>query len=151
MYHTIDGRVTFKEDKNAIPCPLPNLLLSRCKVLLSDSYHQPFLSFYVLFSPNSLQREILEVSENIMVYLLVQHFGISNVQYALLSSVYNIPNIVLCFFSGHIIEYLGLRPATILFSFLLLLGHILFTVSPVLDSFTVAVCGRMILGYVFLL
>ncbi len=64
----------------------------------------------------------------------------------MLFSVYNIPNVVLCFFSGPIVEYFGLRSSGIIFTLLLLLGHSLFTVAPLMNSYFIAVTGRLIQG-----
>ena len=75
-----------------------------------------------------------------------QFYQINIVEYSLLTSVYTIPNVVLSLFSGPIVEYFGLRPSAIIFSLLLLLGHILFTVAPLMNSYLIAVTGRLIEG-----
>jgi len=68
-------------------------------------------------------------------------------QYSMLTSVYNIPNVVLCFFSGPIVEYIGIRTSAIIFSIMLLVGHMVFVLAPLAHSFIMAVAGRLILGY----
>jgi MFS family permease len=65
----------------------------------------------------------------------------------MLTSVYNIPNVVLCFFSGPIVEYMGLRTSAVVFSLLLFIGHMVFALAPLVHSFIMAVAGRLILGY----
>jgi nitrate/nitrite transporter NarK len=91
-------------------------------------------SFFLQYGPNPIQKEIIE------------HFGITNLEYSLVYSIYTVPNIVLCSLGGPYIDRLGNRRAGLIFSLGLLLGHLVFMVSPLLNSYTVALCGRMLIG-----
>jgi MFS family permease len=69
------------------------------------------------------------------------------VQYSLLLSVYTLPNIVLCFLAGPIVDRFGHREANLTILVLLFLGHGVFTLSPIFGSFKMAVLGRLLVGY----
>jgi len=65
----------------------------------------------------------------------------------LLYSVYSIPNVGLAIFGGFIIDkILGVRVATLLFCFLILLGQILFALGVQFQMYPVCVVGRFVFG-----
>lgn len=61
-------------------------------------------------------------------------------------SVYGLPNLLLCFFSGNIFHKLGLRLSNILFFGLQTLGHALFIYSLSTHSYALALVGRLLVG-----
>jgi len=65
----------------------------------------------------------------------------------LLYSVYSFPNIVLAILGGYIIDkVLGVRKATLLFCFLILLGQVLFSIGIQTAMYPLSVVGRFVFG-----
>jgi len=73
---------------------------------------------------------------------------VSNVEYNLLYAFDSYPNIILCFTAGLLIndKLLGLRKSIMLFTAMILLGQILFTVSAYIKKFPLAITARIIMG-----
>jgi len=61
-------------------------------------------------------------------------------------SVYNIPCIVTPVFVGVLVDKFGTSKSIILFTFLLVLGQILYVIGCSITSFALALVGRAILG-----
>ena len=76
----------------------------------------------------------------------MEHFDITNVEYSMIYSIYTIPNIVICFFAGPQIERHGIRKSGIVCAYVLLFGHVIFTVSTMVGGFTLALVGRLFIG-----
>jgi MFS family permease len=69
--------------------------------------------------------------------------GFSDTQIGTLNAIYSFPNIVMVLVGGIIVDRIGTRLATLLFSFVCLAGTVLTAVSP---SFPVMAAGRLIFG-----
>jgi predicted MFS family arabinose efflux permease len=84
--------------------------------------------------------------------VLNDEYGITQTQASLLYSVYSIPNMVLPFFGGYLVDRVfGLRLGGIIFCLLVLIGQWIFTLSSVLPNpvaYWVALAGRFVFGYV---
>ncbi|TNV79295.1 hypothetical protein FGO68_gene12837 [Halteria grandinella] len=91
-------------------------------------------NFFLQYGPNPIQKEI------------IAHFNISNLEYSLVYSIYTIPNIIICLIAGPYIDRLGLRTSGLIFTLGLLIGHVIFMVSPIVGSYGVALAGRMLIG-----
>jgi nitrate/nitrite transporter NarK len=91
-------------------------------------------SYFCFDNPQSLQT------------IIIDQFGISSFQFNLLYSVYAFPNIILPFVGGIIIDRLGVRVGIALFSFLLIIGQLVFTWGAASGDFTIMLIGRVIFG-----
>jgi MFS family permease len=78
--------------------------------------------------------------------VIEREFKVKVTEYSLLYSVYSLPNIVLPIFFGFVLNSLGLARGLISTSFLSLLGMVVFAISGVTKSFTLALVGRAIYG-----
>jgi len=90
--------------------------------------------YYCLDGPQALEKSITE------------KFQVTNVEFGLLYSVYGLPNIILPFFGGMIIDILGVRLGISVFSFLLVIGQFLVTLGAAYNTFAVMVLGRVVFG-----
>jgi len=83
--------------------------------------------------------------------LIQSEYDITTTQYSLLYSIYSVPNMVLPFFGGYLVDRVfGLRLGGIIFCFLVLVGQWIFTLSSVLpnpSAYYVAILGRFVFGY----
>jgi len=70
-----------------------------------------------------------------------------SVKFNLLYSVYSIPNIILPFFGGAIVDSLGAHMAVLLFSMFTLMGQILFAIGASRKSWTIMLIGRIVYGF----
>jgi MFS family permease len=68
------------------------------------------------------------------------------VMFNLLYSVYSIPNIILPFFGGAIVDHLGADRSAVIFSILTLLGQIIFAAGTSIRSWKVMLLGRTVYG-----
>ena len=66
--------------------------------------------------------------------------------YNLLYSVYNLPNIILPLVAGRLIDFFGVRMATIFYASLIVLGQILVTFGGYSEDFWLMFAGRAIYG-----
>ena len=73
-------------------------------------------------------------------------FGLSNLNYNLLYSVYSFPNIILPLLGGLLIDRMGIRIGVILFSFLLIVGQFFFMLGGIMKSYGLLILGRVIFG-----
>lgn len=69
-----------------------------------------------------------------------------SVYFNLLYSVYSIPNIILPFFGGKIVDSLGAHTSTLLFAALTLVGQILFAFGASAKSWGLMLLGRVVYG-----
>ena len=67
-------------------------------------------SYYTTESPGSIKQEV------------ITDFNISNTEFGLLFSIYNLPNIVLALLTGMFIDRVGIRVSTLLFTMGVLVG-----------------------------
>ena len=66
--------------------------------------------------------------------------------YALLYTVYSIPNIILPFFGGYIVDYFGAPLTLIIFSVFILAGQIVFAFGASVESWAIMLLGRVVFG-----
>jgi len=69
-----------------------------------------------------------------------------SVKFNLLFSVYSIPNIILPFFGGTIVDHLGAHTSTLLFASLTLVGQIIFAIGTSRKSWNLMLFGRTVYG-----
>eukprot|EP00347_Sterkiella_histriomuscorum_P006003 403354445 len=106
----------------------------RYSVLLLVCYLK-FVTYYTTESPGSIKQEV------------INDFNISNTQFGLLFSIYNLPNIVLALLTGIFIDKFGIRASTLLFTFLVLIGQALYTISCYgTTNYSLGLFGRFLLG-----
>jgi MFS family permease len=67
-------------------------------------------------------------------------------EFNLLYSVYSFPNIVLPFFGGYLVDFIGVRIGICIFSGLVCLGQAIFAFSADIGSYPVALVGRIVFG-----
>lgn len=75
-----------------------------------------------------------------------EKFNVSEVQYNLLYSVYSMPNIILPFFGGYILDYFGVKVGVLLFNLLIIAGQGLFTIGCYGENYTWLIVGRSVFG-----
>lgn len=73
-------------------------------------------------------------------------FGISNFEFNLLYTVYSLPNIILPFFGGILIDKLGARTAIMIFSTIILVGQAICVAGAYYVKFWLLIFGRVIFG-----
>lgn len=74
------------------------------------------------------------------------NFKVSEVQYNLLYSVYSLPNIIMPFFGGYLLDYFGIRVGIILYNSLLIFGQTLFTIGCYSNNYHMLILGRAVFG-----
>lgn len=68
-------------------------------------------------------------------------------QYAMLLSIYSLPNILLCFVGGFLLDSVfGIRLGTIIYMGLAMIGQIIFAFGAMINTFWVMLLGRFIFG-----
>ena len=77
---------------------------------------------------------------------VIQWYGISNLEFGMLYSIYNLPNIALSLLTGLLIDRIGIRQGTLLFMSLILLGQIIFVLATYYSNYSLALAGRFLLG-----
>eukprot|EP01114_Cavostelium_apophysatum_P017357 TRINITY_DN5142_c0_g1_i2.p1 TRINITY_DN5142_c0_g1~~TRINITY_DN5142_c0_g1_i2.p1 ORF type:complete len:464 (-),score=100.94 TRINITY_DN5142_c0_g1_i2:765-2156(-) len=77
---------------------------------------------------------------------LQKDMHVSDTEIGLMYSLYNVPNIVMVVFGGVLVDKLGLRKSTFLFSFLVALGAAIFCIGPYFQNVYVCLVGRFIFG-----
>ena len=70
-----------------------------------------------------------------------------SIKFNLLYSVYSMPNIILPFFGGTIVDSLGAHTAVLLFAMFTLLGQILFAIGASRKSWNIMLIGRIVYGF----
>jgi MFS family permease len=66
--------------------------------------------------------------------------------YSLLYTVYSIPNMVLPIFGGVFLDKIGIRSGLLLFTFILTIGQLIFTIGGYQKSYDVMLAGRVVFG-----
>lgn len=64
----------------------------------------------------------------------------------MLYSVYSIPNVIFPLIGGYLVDKIGVRLCTFIFAFIVCIGHSIFSLGITLQSYTIAVIGRVISG-----
>ena len=103
------------------------VLLLACAALLAN--------YYCYNNPAALKTQ------------LDQSLHLDESTFALLYSVYSIPNIVLPFFGGWLVDRLGAAPCVIFFGALLGLGQALFAIGASSKSLWLVLAGRVVFGF----
>ena len=70
-------------------------------------------------------------------------FNLSNLQFNLLYSVYLFPNAILPFLGGMLIDNFGIRPMMLLFSMMIVLGQVFFTIGVDNLNYSLLILGRL--------
>lgn len=120
------------EDDNSYPVDPRTTNLRWVVVLLAS-----FLVFgndYCYDLPQALQTPIQE------------KFGISEVEFNLLYSVYSLPNILLPFIGGYILDYFGIKAGVLLYNILIITGQVLFTIGCYTNNYQLLIIGRSVFG-----
>ena len=92
-----------------------------------------FGCYYSYDNPQALQSRLMDPPINL-----------SSFQFDLLYSVYSFPNMVLPLLGGFFIDYFGIRLGIGVFSFVIIVGHALFTFGVYQASFLLMIFGRLI-------
>ncbi|XP_044523636.1 major facilitator superfamily domain-containing protein 1 [Gracilinanus agilis] len=72
---------------------------------------------------------------------------LSTAKFMLLYSWYSWPNVILCFFGGFLIDRVfGIRWGSIIFSFIICIGQVVFALGALLNAFWLMQLGRFIFG-----
>jgi len=74
---------------------------------------------------------------------IIRDLGITKAQYGLLFSAYSLPNLIVVFLGGILVDKIGIRKAGILFASICFAGILITAASP---TFLLMVCGRIIYG-----
>ena len=77
---------------------------------------------------------------------LQQQLNINFTEYNLFTSIYGLPNLVLCFLAGNIIHRIGIHVSNTLFFCIVFVGQVVFNLSLIIDSYTIALLGRLLIG-----
>lgn len=94
-----------------------------------------FGSYFCYDNPGALQKQI-------MTDMRVSTFDYSN-----LYAWYSWPNVILCFFGGFLIDRVfGIRLGAVIFSFIILLGQLVFALGATVNKFWLMEVGRFIFG-----
>lgn len=72
--------------------------------------------------------------------------GVSTFVYAWLYSIYSLPNMGLPLFGGLLVDFLGVRFCTTLFSFILVIGQFISAVGGYYNNIYIMLAGRLIFG-----
>lgn len=78
--------------------------------------------------------------------VLIPELGLSNTQYNLLYTVYSVPNVVLPFFGGLLVDRLSTNVCIVLFLAFIIAGHAVFALGATIGNFPVMALGRMLFG-----
>jgi len=77
---------------------------------------------------------------------LEKQFGIDSTHYSLLYTVYSLPNMVLPILGGLFLDKIGIRSGLLLFTFVLTLGQLVFTIGGYNSDYNTMLAGRVIFG-----
>ncbi|XP_031573119.1 major facilitator superfamily domain-containing protein 1-like [Actinia tenebrosa] len=115
-------------------CCDPRRRLHRYLVLIFICFLS-FGSYYCYDNPAALEKQI----KNDM--------KVETRKYVLLYSLYSYPNVVLCFVGGYLLDRVfGVRLGTLIFSSLVMMGQLVFSLGAYRHSFTIMEVGRFIFG-----
>jgi len=91
-------------------------------------------SYYCYDNPGVIEKE------------LERDFNITSTQWSLLYTVYSLPNMVLPFFGGLMLDKVGMRAGLVLFTAVLTLGQGVFILGGYTKKFWLMLVGRVIFG-----
>jgi MFS family permease len=77
---------------------------------------------------------------------LEKQFNITPTKWSLFYTVYSIPNMILPFFGGLLLDFIGVRFGLILFTAINTLGQFIFYLGGARDSFWLSIAGRVVFG-----
>jgi len=77
---------------------------------------------------------------------LVPYLGIKSAQFNMLYTSYHIPNLIMPFFTGAFVDYIGSNIAIVLLSFVVVIGQSIIAFGVYEASFTIMLIGRVVLG-----
>ena len=77
---------------------------------------------------------------------LEKQFDITPTQWSLLYTVYSLPNMILPFFGGVMLDSIGMRFGLLLFTGVLTLGQFLFAMGGAQEKFWLMLVGRVVFG-----
>ncbi|KAM3575962.1 hypothetical protein VYU27_002147 [Nannochloropsis oceanica] len=102
-------------------------------------------SYYVYDTPSSLYAQI---QEHFLFYNkdATAQASTFELYFNLLYSVYSIPNILLPFLGGHLVDTVGMRACIVVFSLLVLTGQVITALGVTIQSMTIMLVGRLIFG-----
>lgn len=69
------------------------------------------------------------------------------ISFGLLYTLYSAPNVILPFFGGYLVDRIGVRMCLLLFSSLITLGQVIFSIGLSIKSWPVMFLGRLIFGF----
>ncbi|XP_074154185.1 lysosomal dipeptide transporter MFSD1 isoform X2 [Sminthopsis crassicaudata] len=94
-----------------------------------------FGSYFCYDNPAALQTQIQA------------DMGLHTASFMLLYSWYSWPNVVLCFFGGFLIDRVfGIRWGSIIFSFIVCIGQVIFAMGALVNAFWLMQLGRFVFG-----
>eukprot|EP01095_Lingulamoeba_sp_RSL-Kostka_P015918 TRINITY_DN750_c0_g1_i1.p1 TRINITY_DN750_c0_g1~~TRINITY_DN750_c0_g1_i1.p1 ORF type:complete len:577 (+),score=200.66 TRINITY_DN750_c0_g1_i1:127-1857(+) len=101
-----------------------------------------FGSYWVYDTPGAIQTQLTGYFDNFT------SFGnYTNFDNSLLYSVYSVPNVILAFFGGYIVDrFTGVRVGSLLFCGLVFIGQFIFSLGIQFEYYWVCVFGRFVFG-----
>ena len=132
-FHHLDEDQTTNASERKSNTPNPRDSFLRWIVLI-------FASFLVF--GNDYCYDIPQALEN----PLKEQLGIDEVKYNLLYSLYSLPNILLPFIGGYILDYFGIKFGVLLYNFLIITGQALFTFGSYTHNYPLLIAGRVLFG-----
>ncbi|XP_074046928.1 lysosomal dipeptide transporter MFSD1 isoform X2 [Macrotis lagotis] len=94
-----------------------------------------FGSYFCYDNPAALQTQIQEDMQ------------VDTASFMLLYSWYSWPNVILCFFGGFLIDRVfGIRWGSIIFSFIVCIGQVIFAMGAIVNAFWLMQLGRFVFG-----
>lgn len=97
-------------------------------------------SYYCYDNPSALQ-------DNLKTYMSDEEAKDFELYFNLLYTVYSIPNIILPFVGGYIVDWLGARWMNVVFTSLIAAGQLLFAFGCHIKSWPVMLAGRTLFGF----
>lgn len=94
-----------------------------------------FGSYFCFDNPGALQD------------VIIKDMDLTNTQFTYLYSSYSLPNIILCFVGGFLIDRVfGIRFGTALYASIVFIGQLVVAAGSFFDSFPIMILGRVIFG-----
>lgn len=128
--------------ESTIPCNPVNPVCNQ-----TDGSHPPKYRALLLFLMTSLYfgaSYVYDLPQALQTQLQAEPLNLSYVQFDALYSVYSSPNIFLPFVGGFIINFIGIKVSTLIFTFFVFGGMVLFTVGVSDASYNTMLWGRLI-------
>lgn len=125
--------VLSKEDKDPKDTKVRYIVLGLACMLCFGSY-------FVYDNPSALAPQLMDVT-------LTQTYDINSLEFNMLYSVYSFPNIILPFFGGYLVDFIGVRMGICIFSGLVCAGQAIFAFSADIRNYPLALVGRIVFGF----